>query len=170
MENQYLEFIYSRRSIRKYTDQPVTDEQLENIFMAACRAPSSRALYPCHFIAIHSRDTMMEIRKVHEKAPALETSPLAIIVCGDTERSERSWRDDCAAATMNILYAAHAQQLDSCWHAIYPREYRTEAISRILKLPEKIIPYSLITVGYAQNKKAPQQRFDPECIHPNGCW
>ena len=170
MTDQYLEFIHSRRSFRQFTEQQPTDDQVENILKAACSAPSSRAIYPCHFIVIKSKDTMAEIRKVHEKAPALETAPLTVIVCGEPELSELAWRDDCAAATMNILYAAHAQGLGACWHGIHPREYRMTPISAILKLPENIIPYSLITIGYPQKNKEPRQRYDENCIHMDGCW
>lgn len=170
MSNQYLDFIHSRRSFRQFTEQQPTDEQIENMLRAGCSAPSSRAIYPCHFIVIKSREIMAEIRKVHEKSIALDSAPLSIIVCGEPALSELAWRDDCAAATMNILYAAHAQGLGPCWQGIYPREYRMTPISAILKLPENIVPYSLITIGYAAKEKKPQLRYDQSKMHMDGCW
>ena len=170
MQNEKLEFLYARRSTRQYTDEMPTDEQFENIFKAACRAPSAHAAYPCHFILIKDKATFAEIMKFHNRARALETAPAAIVVCADSELSPFGWMADGCAATMNILYAAQAQGLASCWHGVYPREQRVSEMQKLLGIPEHIIPCSMITVGYGKVKKNPQDRFDPASLHLNGKW
>lgn len=170
MENIYLDFLHSRRSTRQYTDEMPTDEQLNNIFKAACCAPSAHALYPCHFIVIKDKNTFAEIMKVHNRSKALETAPVAIIVCSDSDLSPYGWMADGCAATMNILYAAEAQGLATCWHGMYPREQRVAEVQKLLGIPKHMIPCSMITLGYGQFKKKPQDRFDESCLHLDGKW
>ena len=66
---------------------------------------------------------------------------------------------------MNILYAAVAMDIAACWHGIFPREHRVEPMRELLSLPKKIVPYSMITLGFANDKKPPRERFDQSFVH-----
>ena len=96
-----LDLVFKRRSCRVFTDTPITPEELDSILRAGCCAPTSKALYPCHFLVVDSRGEMQKICEYHNMSKALVTAPLCVITCADTARSWASWRDDAAAATMN---------------------------------------------------------------------
>lgn len=170
MRENLLDFVFSRRSIRSFTGETISESDITALLKAGFSAPSSKALYPCHFIVVTERYIFEEIMRFHDKAPALKTAPLAIIVCADTEKSPLSWRDDCAAATMNIIYAAHALGICSCWHGIYPREHRIVPAKQLFSLPKEIEPYSILALGYAQEPKPKRERYDENAVHRGGRW
>src|SRR5512137_1558987 len=105
-----METILGRRSVRKYSDKPVTDEELKQLLEAAMAAPSAHNRQPWHFIVVKDRTTLMEIPKFHNYSKMLEQAALAIVVCGDLEIEAGTgfWPQDCAASTENILLAAKA--------------------------------------------------------------
>jgi len=165
-----LEAILSRRSIRRYTDQPVSGEQVEELLKAGMSAPSAGNQQPWQFIVITDRKLLAEIPRFHPYASMLPHAKVAILVCGDlqAESFKGYWVQDCSAATENILIAAHARGLGAVWLGIYPREERVKALQKLLNLPEHIVPLSLISIGYPAEKKPPADRFDPSRIHHNG--
>ena len=139
-----LEAILSRRSIRRYTDKPVPPEVLKNMLAAGMSAPSASNFQPWQFIIITERKLLDEIPEFHPHAVMLTEAPLAILVCGSPGTS-RYWQQDCAAATENILLAAHAQGLGAVWLGVYPREERVKGLRQLLNVPEDYVPMSLIT-------------------------
>ena len=162
-----LELVFKRRSCRIFTDTPVTPEELDSILRAGCCAPTSKALYPCHFLVVDSRSEMQKICEYHNMSKALVTAPLCVITCADTARSWASWRDDAAAATMNMSLCAEALGLNSCWLGVYPRVERVNRMKEQFSLPDPIIPYSILALGHADSPKPPLGRFDPSCVHYN---
>ncbi|MBS7627126.1 nitroreductase family protein [Candidatus Bathyarchaeota archaeon] len=164
-----MEAIISRRSIRKYTDQPIPDDKVEMLLKAAMSAPSAGNQQPWHFIVINERKILDEIPKFHSYAQMLHEAPLAILVCGDLklEKHKGFWTQDCSAATENILIAANANGLGAVWLGIYPREERIRGLKNLLGLPEHIIPFSLIPIGYPAEHKPPAERYDESRIHYN---
>ncbi len=162
--------ILSRRSIRKYRETPVGEETIKQFLEAAMAAPSSKNEQPWVFVIIDDRALLNKIPKFHPYAEMLKTAPVAILVCADRRRflSEDVWIQDCAAATQNILLAAHGSGLGTVWLGVYPRPERVEGMTQLLSLPEPIIPFSLVAVGYPAEQKPPANRFDPSRIHKNG--
>jgi len=165
-----LEAIMTRRSIRKFTGEPVEEAVVEGLLKAAMAAPSSKNEQPWVFVVIDDRRLLNEIPKFHPYAEMLRTAPLAILICADRRRflSEEVWIQDCAAATQNILLATHGQGLGAVWLGIYPRPERVEGMTQLLSLPEPIIPFALVAVGYPAERKPPANRFDPSRVHRNG--
>ena len=166
---EMIEGILTRRSIRKYTDKNITKEQVDTLLKAAMYAPSARNQQPWHFVVVTERDVLNQITQVHPYAKMLAEAQLAILVCGDEtlELSQGYWVVDCSAATQNILLAAHGMGLGAVWLGLHPREERKQAIRDLFKLPEKIQPLSLISIGYPDEKKEMPERFKPERIHYN---
>jgi len=123
-----IEGIFTRRSIRKYTNQTITDEQIELLIKAGMYAPSASNQQPWHFIVINKREILNKIRDVHPYAKMLSEAQLAILVCGDhdLELSKGYWVVDCSAATQNILLAAHGMGLGAVWLGVHPREERKQ--------------------------------------------
>jgi len=164
-----IEGILTRRSIRKYKQGQVSQDQINNILKAGMYAPSARNQQPWHFIVITDRDILNQIMQVHPYAGMLSEAQLAILVCGDKtlELSKDYWVVDCSAATQNILLAAHGIGLGAVWLGLHPREERKRDMIELLSLPDHIQPLSLISVGIPDEKKEDPDRFKPERIHYN---
>ncbi len=162
-----LEAIYTRRSIRKYTGQPVDDEQMQKILKAGFAAPSANNKQPWHFIIIREKDTLEKIAEKHPYAKMLVQAGCGIIVCGDTEKEDRTGYlvEDCSAAIENMLLAIHGLGLGAVWCGLYPNTERTAFISELLGLPGTVIPVGLIVVGHKAEEKEPSSRYDESRIH-----
>lgn len=164
-----IETIMTRRSIRMYSDKIVDDQTVQILLKAGMQAPSACNEQPWHFIIIDEREILSDIPRFHPHSKMLRDAALAILVCGDIslEKSLDYINQDCAAATQNILLAAHGLGLGAVWLGIYPRKERVEGVRELLKLPESVIPISLISLGYPAEKPATVDRFQPERVYRN---
>jgi len=162
-----IEALLTRRSIRKFTNKPVTDDQLQTILKAAMYAPSAGNQQPWEFLVITDRAMLNRIPDAHPYAKMALTAQIAILVCANASRfsKEPMWSQDCSAATQNILLAAHAQGLGAVWCGVYPRAERMVGLSDLLKLPDNIIPFSLVPIGWPAEEKGDPNRFDKCRIH-----
>lgn len=166
---EMLQAIATRRSIRKYLDKPVPEDLVQKVLEAAMQAPSACNQQPWHFLVIDDRQTLAEIPGIMPNAAMASKAPLAILVCGDLslEKSEGYWVVDCAAATQNMLLAAHALGLGAVWCGVYPREPRMEGLRRLLGLPETVMAHSLVVLGYPAEQVPPANRYRPERVRRN---
>jgi nitroreductase len=164
-----MEAILSRRSIRRYTSEPVPQELIKELLEAAMSAPSAANEQPWQFVIIDDRHILDEIPRVHPYASMLKEAFWAIAVCGDLnlEMVSGYWVQDCSAATQNILIAANAKELGAVWLGVYPREERVKAVQKLLGLPEHVIPLGFISIGYPAEKKPPSNRYDESRVHHN---
>lgn len=164
---EVLEAIFNRRSIRRYSGADITESEVEILLKAAMYAPSAVNKRPWHFIVFRDRETINAIVEVHPNAGMLREASVAILVCWD----ERLQHDtgygpvDCAAATQNLLLAAHGIGLGAVWVGVYPRTHRIEALHRIFELPVHVKPFSVISLGRPAEKKTLPDRFDRSKIH-----
>ena len=163
-----MEAILTRRSIRKYTKQPVSDEVLKKLLEAAMCAPSASNRQPWCFVVINDRKVLDEIPNYHPYAQMLKEAPVAILVCCDRDLQMGDYGvQDCSAVTQNILLAAHAKGLGAVWLGVYPTESRVTDIKKLLNLPEHIIPISLISIGYPVEQKPRLDRYRADRVHHN---
>lgn len=164
-----IQALLTRRSVRHFTAEPVSQADQETILRAAMHAPSANNQQPWQFLVITTPELRTRLVDIHPYAQSLLEAPLGILVCGDLhlEKSEGYWVQDCAAATQNLMVAAHALGLGSVWQGIYPRLARYQAVQELLRLPEEIIPFSLISVGHPAGQMPTVDRFRPERIHIN---
>jgi len=161
--------IHGRRSIRRFKAGDVTEDQVTELLKAAMAAPSARNRQPWEFIVIRDRGVLDSIREFHSSSAMLADASLAIAVCGDIERTpyDGPWMIDCAAATQNILLAAHALGLGAVWLGLWPNEKRFKPLAELLGMPGHIIPLSLIAIGHPDEEKGPSGRFDASRVHLN---
>lgn len=166
-----MEALLCRRSIRVYKPEPVPTELVNELIRAAMYAPSAGNQQPWHFLVITDRKVLDEIPKVHPYAAMAAQCPVAVLVCADVRqlRHPDYWVQDCAAATENLLLAAHVKGLGAVWVGMYPIENRTEPIRRLLGLPEGIEPFALLPMGFPVQKPEQPDRFDAKRIHM-GKW
>ena len=164
-----LTTIFSRRSIRLYTAKSVSREMVNEILRAAMSAPSAGNERPWHFIVLTDRAVLDAIPKFHPYSAMLRHAQVAILVCGDMtlEKHTGYWTLDCAAATENMLLAAHAKGLGAVWCGVYPTEDRVVNLQRLLNLPEHIVPFSLVPLGFPAEEKQAPDRFDGSRVHEN---
>ena len=166
---EVLEAIMTRRSIRRYTDRFVSDELIRKLLEAGMAAPSAGNQQAWHFVVINNRQLLNDITSIHPYSQMLKQAHLAILLCGnlEIERLKGYWVVDCAAATENILLAAHGLGLGAVWLGVYPRKERMEGISELLNLPKHIVPLSLISIGYPAEHKSKANRYDEAKISYN---
>ncbi|GAA0742839.1 nitroreductase family protein [Clostridium oceanicum] len=159
--------ILERRSIRKYKDKKISDDIVEELLKAAMAAPSAANEQTWQFVVLRDKETMKKITKVHDYSKMLLEADVAIVVCGDKSKElvKDFWVQDCSAATENILIEAQDKGLGAVWLGVYPMKERVDGIKEILKLPEGIIPLSVISIGYPNENKKPSDRFNKERIH-----
>jgi len=168
-DNPVIDAILKRRSIRRYSGEPVDKSSIKDLLIAGMYAPSARNEQPWHFLVIDERDMLNRIKKIHPYASMLSGAAFAILVCGDIELelSKGYWSVDCAAATQNILLAAHALDLGAVWLGVYPRQERQDEIKKLFNLPTNIQPFSLISVGRPAEEKAVPDRVREDRIRWN---
>ncbi|MDR3576604.1 MAG: nitroreductase family protein [Anaerolineaceae bacterium] len=161
--------ILTRRSVRQFSSHPVSGEDVEMLLRCAMQAPSAGNAQLWQFVILTDRSILDKIREFHPFAEALETAPLAILVCGDDNFEKRPgrWVMDCSAVSENILLAAHAQGLGAVWMSIHPDIERVEGVCKLLKIPDQVHPVSLIAVGHPLEKPEPGNNYKSERIHRN---
>lgn len=166
-----LDNIFARRSVRSFTSQDVSHEQVETLLRAAMAAPSGMNMQPWRFVVV--RDSTTKARLTKHGSEFIKTAPVVIVVCGELEEeseenqkvSNPNWTADCAAATENLLLAAQAMGLGACWTACYPYFSNQTDAKRVLRLPENVRPYSIVPVGYPAGESQAKDKWNPANIH-----
>ena len=150
-----LEFLRSRRSIRKFKPEPPPRELLLKVIDAARFAPSAKNSQPWRFIIVEDPEVKSRLARIHPFAKPLESAPVAIVVACCIDESPLSYMLDCSAATVYLLLAAHAVGLGTVWIQTLRN---IEEIRKILEMPQNTVPVALIAVGYPDEKPSPPQR------------
>jgi nitroreductase len=159
-----IDIILSRRSIRRFTEEPITEAEIKTLLEAAMAAPSASNLKPWYFIVVTEREVLNKLAEAHPHAKMLNDASLCISICGDPEAS-RYWVQDCSAATENLLLAVTALDLGAVWCGVHPRPERVKEISKILGIKGPIVPLNLIAVGHPAEEKEPRTQYDESRIH-----
>lgn len=167
--NQKLNFIFSRRSVRKYENKEVPDKMILDLLEAGMAAPSAVAKDPWHFIVIKNRATLDQMAEVLPSGQMLRQATAAFVICGDITQAnlqhESYMLQDLSAAAENILIAANTMGLGTCWLGVHPRPERLEGIINLFKLPDHIIPMCGIAIGWPKDSPPARTRFNPEKVH-----
>jgi len=166
-----MDAIFSRRIIRKYLPKPVTCDLIENILKAGMNAPSAGDEQPWHFVIIDKHYLLQKISEIHPYAKMLKDAPAAVLVCGDQNvlKFKDLWIQDCSAASENMLLAAHDMGLGAVWIGIYPAENLVREVRGIMNIPQHIVPFSIIGMGYPAEEKTGRLRYDKSKVH-NNIW
>ncbi len=164
-----LEAIRTRRSVRRYAHTPVSDAALTDCLRAAMSAPSAGNQQPWEFVVIRDRAIREVIPTFHPFADMVPQAAAAVLVCGNLRRERYAgyWVQDCAAATENLLLAAHASGLGAVWVGVYPNQDRVARFQSLLGLPAEVVPFALVPLGVPGEQLTTADRFDPARIHQN---
>ena len=157
-----LEAIRNRRSVRDFTDTTVTAEQVDLLLRAAMAAPSAGNQQSWRFVVVRDRETLARLGESTPYGKPMGRAALGIVVLADpgAETFPGNWPNDCAAATENVLVAAHAIGLGACWLGVYPGQDREAAVGAVVGLPEGFRAFSMIAVGEPAKRGPKPDRFD----------
>ncbi len=167
-----LEAIQTRRSVRRFEKREVSDEIVKQLLSAAMSAPSAHNQQPWEFIVIKDRDILDAIPTFSPFAKMAAHAPLGILICGDTRGlpSPGFWVQDCAAATQNLLIAAHALGVGAVWTGVYPMNPTDNRVLGFVKhyqLPDGVVPLAFVVLGYPAEAPLKQSRFTSRKVHAN---
>lgn len=155
-----IELLRNRRSIRRYTNKSIEPEKIEILKEAVLRSPSSRNFDPWEFIFVDDRGILKQLAlcKPHG-AKFLEHAALGIVICADEQKSD-VWIEDCSIVSILLQMVAQSIGLGSCWIQIRKRAYdetttSEDYIKDLLNLPGNMKVESIISLGYAAEKREP---------------
>lgn len=147
-----LEIMRKRRSVRTYTGEPVSEENLEKILKAGLLSASGRAIRPWEFIVVREKAALRKMAAARAMgAKMLEGADCAIVVLGDEEKTD-VWTEDCSIAMANMHLMADSLGVGSCWIQGRLREASdgrtTEAYAReLLGYPENYRLEAILSLG-----------------------
>lgn len=164
--------VVSRVSVRQFEEKAVPDEIIAALVHAGMSAPSGVNKQPWEFVVIDDRATLEALAKGLPYAQSAAKAPLAFVLCGNKDRfldgdDSTLWIQDLAAASENILIAANALGLGGVYTCIYPHPDRMEVAAKVLGLPDGVVPFNLIPVGYPLRHREPMDKWRPERVHLN---
>ena len=162
---ELLKLLQSRRSIRKYTDEHISDETLEKILQAGLLAPSSRAIYPVELVAVRDKEMLRKLSECKAAGAAmLKNADAAIVVIGDTAKSD-AWIEDCSITMTLMMLEATEQGVGNCW--VQCRGRRTsegtsteERIRSLLDIPDNFGVLAILSLGMPAEELAPRELPD----------
>lgn len=166
--NEVITTIFKRRSIRKFTQQPVEREKLELLLHAAMAAPTATNAQPWEFVVLTEPEVLEQLRKALPFAKMV--APAAICVLGSTRMQKskaglKFWVQDCSAATENILLAAVSLGLGAVWIGVHPVNMFIRSVESILNLPDGVQPLNLIFIGYPAEEKEERTQYEATRVH-----
>ena len=170
MNNDLIQLIMTRTSIRAFQDKPVSDETVEQLLKAATAAPSAKNSQPWAFVVVRDRALLEKLGASLPNAKMTATAPVAVAICGVLDKAlpgeaRDYWIQDAAAATENFLLAAHAFGLGAVWTGVHPISERIRILKDALHLPDGIEPFCLIPFGYPAVPAAVKDKWDPSIVH-----
>lgn len=161
-----IKALMTRRSIRAWKQDRVSEEQRKTILEAAMNAPSAADARPWHFVTM---DDPAVIRRFTGLGGTemLENSTFMVLVCGEVAREVYPgfWPQDCSCAAQNMQLAAHDIGVGCVWIAIYPLDDRVQTCRDILGIPDNITPFALLAMGIPAEAPGPDYRYDAERLH-----
>ena len=165
---EFKEVLLKRRSVRKFTDEPVSYEMIEALLHAGMSGPSACNRQPWDFYVVTNEEKLEELKDASRFAKI--SAKLAIIVCGNLNRAlplfaADFWIQDCSAATENILLQATDLGLGSVWCGIHPQQKPVDRVREILDIPKKQIPLNIIFIGYPEKEPEGGDWYDAKRVH-----
>ena len=161
-----IEAIMTRRSIRQFTGEPVSDEHIEALMRAAMAAPSAGNQQPWRFVIARDPEVRARLAVATQYASPVGRAPLGIVVLADTRENRHPgyWVQDCSAAVENILLTAHALGLGGVWIGVHPVEDREAEVRAIVEAPEGFAALCMIAIGHPATPGPEVDRFNAENV------
>lgn len=167
-----LNAIQTRVSVRQFTGEKISNEQINTLLRCAMAAPSAINKQPWAFLVVTDEALLQRMGEAFPFSRCGNGAACAFVMCGDMTKTiegegQSFWINDVSAATENLLLAAHAMGLGAVWTGVYPSRERTAQVQELLGLPEYIIPMCIVPVGIPAEQPAVKQKFKEENVHYN---
>ena len=156
------ETIKNRRSIRKFTDKNISENDLLSLKEAILRSPSSRGRNPWKFYFVQNGELLEKLSQCKESGAAfIADANLAVVVCGDENICD-VWIEDCSIASIILQLTAHSIGLGTCWVQVRGRNYSNEIssekfIQTSLNIEKNLRVLSMIAIGHPAETKTPHE-------------
>lgn len=165
---EFKEVLLKRRSVRKFTEESVSEEMIEKLLHAAMSGPSACNKKPWDFYVVTNEEKLEELKSASKFSKF--SSKLAIIVCGNLSRAlpmqmASYWIQDCSAATENILLCVTDLGLGAVWCGIHPQKRAEERVRNILNISEKEVPLNIIFIGHPAEEPEARDQYEERCVH-----
>jgi len=160
-----IEFLRKRRSVRKFTKQKISDNDITVLKESLLRSPSSRNKRPWEFIFVDAEELIGQLSESKQHGSQfLNNAPLAVVICGD-ETITDVWVEDCSIAATILQLTVENLSLGSCWIQIRNRMHNDEVssenfIQNLLNIPKNIRVESIIAIGHPDEEKIPVQESE----------
>lgn len=160
MTTSFIDLTRTRRSIRKFTKQTVSEDQIQLLQETALRSPTSRNFRPWQFLFVTDRALLTKLSGCKPHGAAfLADAPLGVVVCADETKSD-VWVEDCSIASIMLQFTAQSLGLGSCWLQVRKRKHAggassEEYIRSLLNLPDNIRVLSIIGIGHPDEAPEP---------------
>lgn len=161
METNFLEIIRTRRSCRSYKPEQITDDQLNLVLEAGTYAPTSRGLQSPFIVAVQNKELLNRLAKMNAEVMGVTTNPyydaptyILVFVPEDAPNGVQ----DASLVMENMMLAAHAQGLGSCWIHREREMFATEEGKELMAqwgLPEGLVGIGALSVGYPAGEPSP---------------
>lgn len=174
MTQDVLDIIRTRRTVRKFTDQEVTQEQLDQLVESAMYAPNRLNHQPWHFIVIRDKRRQKQFADFLRIHSYLEDASAVIVACG-VPKASTTWAMDVSAAVENMMIAATALGLGTAWVGAPDSvtwSMFEESVRDSLRIPIEVRVVALVAVGHPAKQPVAytkEDRFDPTKVH-YGRW
>lgn len=159
-----MESIYTRRSVRSYSDKYVDEDTVEKIIRAGMQAPSAGNQQPWEFIVVRQKGILEKLSLVSPYAKCVDKAPVALVLLINKEglRFPEYAVQDMGACAQNILLETVTQGLGAVWIGIAPLKDREKAIGSVFGFSDNIQPFAIMPIGYPLNDDANHftDRFD----------
>lgn len=159
MEN-FHDLLIKRRSTRKFTEEPLTPEEVTTILQAALLSPAGKSKNPWQFIVVEDKEVLERLSYAKQHGAALiKGASLAIVVLAEPMISD-TWIEDASIASTLIQLQCEDLGLGSCWVQIRNRTTEAgqdadEAVRAILDIPYTVEVLSIIAIGRKNEEKKP---------------
>lgn len=167
--NPELSLIFSRRSIREYRNEDVSDALVRDLLEAAMAAPSAVAKDPWEFVIVRDSKMRTAIAAGLPNGKMLTQASVGIVVCGDLSRAHDGQLSyllqDCSAAIENLLLAATGLGLGACWLGVHPRDERIQHVRGLLQIPDGTLPVSVVAIGRPAEFPPARTRYRDSAVH-----
>lgn len=159
--------IFNRTSVRMFEDKPVETEKIEKLLRAGFSAPSALNERPWEFFVITNKEKLQELSNTSKHSKPVANAPAAIVICYNTSTLKNLDFTDinCAVAAENIWLEMEELGLGGVFMAVRPFQDRIDAVSKVLNLPENIVPFNIMPFGYPKNKRPAKERYNAERVH-----
>ncbi len=158
--NSFINLLKTRRSIRRFTEQAVDAEKIEWLKKAVLTSPTGKRINEWEFVFVQNADMLTALSQTKEHgAELVARAPLAVVVAGDTAKSD-TWVEDCSIAAFTLQLAAESLGLGSCWVQCRARSRNDgslceDNVRELLSLPPHLGVLCIVAIGYKAEERKP---------------